>query len=258
MGLFGGGFREPRMVKISKGEFMMGSPEDEPGRRSNEGPQHLVKIKYRFEVGKYPVTFAEWDAAAKKGACDGDSEPQPEPPLTDPNGSEFTFAAPGDLAAGSGNGFPNGTVYLPGMRFPLEKAPAFPNSQVYGVGGLRQPPGSSGGQCASANYSYPWRDNYCERRSWSMPLCPEGAGHQGQDIRPASCQKSVHWAVAAEEGQITAIGSYSVSLMGVSGTIHRYLHMDMSQLAFVSLLVKDRLNTTAQRSFSQLPLPCTS
>jgi hypothetical protein len=39
------------------------------------------------------------------------------------------------------------------------------------------------------NYSYPWRDNYCEARLGpdSAPLCPTKVGHAGQDIRPASC-----------------------------------------------------------------------
>jgi murein DD-endopeptidase MepM/ murein hydrolase activator NlpD len=37
--------------------------------------------------------------------------------------------------------------------------------------------------------------------------------------------------VAAEEGQITSIGRYTVSLLGTSGTLYRYLHMNMQQLA---------------------------
>lgn len=28
-------------------------------------------IDYHFEVGKYPVTFREWDSAVRRGACDG-------------------------------------------------------------------------------------------------------------------------------------------------------------------------------------------
>jgi formylglycine-generating enzyme required for sulfatase activity len=47
----------------------MGSPEREPGRSSTEGPQHEVRINYAFELGKYPVTFAEWDAALAAGAA---------------------------------------------------------------------------------------------------------------------------------------------------------------------------------------------
>lgn len=140
---------------------------------------------------------------------------------------EFTYAPPGQLESGSA-GRQDETVYVPGMRFPIEVAPAYPNSQVYGHGGYLGP---GGGQCDPENYSYPWYDNYCEPRDWDMPLCPSGTGHQGQDIRPSTCTDAVHWAVAAESGTISGIGSFSVSLMSDSGTRHRYLHMKMNRLA---------------------------
>ncbi|MGD8613534.1 MAG: FG-GAP-like repeat-containing protein [Desulfobacterales bacterium] len=139
----------------------------------------------------------------------------------------FSYLPPGDLAPGSGTGRVDYKVYLPGMRFPVEKAPAYANSQVWGVGGMNGPGGS---QCDADNYSYPWRDNYCEKRSWTMPMCPSGTGHQGQDIRPATCADSVYWTVAAEGGTITSIGSYTVYLQGDSGVRHRYLHLNHSTL----------------------------
>lgn len=140
---------------------------------------------------------------------------------------EFTYEPPGALVSGSGEGLADDTVYVPDMRFPIEEAPAYPNSQVWGVGGLNGP---SGGQCDERNYSYPWYDNYCESRSWDMPLCPSGMGHQGQDIRAATCTDDVHWAVAAEDGTITSIGGYSVYLMSDGGTQHRYLHMSLGSI----------------------------
>jgi formylglycine-generating enzyme required for sulfatase activity len=39
----------------------MGSPEGEEGRYNNEGPRHRVVIGRRFAIGRYPVTFAEYD-----------------------------------------------------------------------------------------------------------------------------------------------------------------------------------------------------
>lgn len=142
--------------------------------------------------------------------------------------ADFDYAPPGSLEPGSGTGRQDSRLYLSDMRFPIEKTPAFANSQVYRPGGLY---GTGGGQCDRSNYSYPWRDNYCESRSHSMPLCPAGRGHQGQDIRPATCRKDVHWTVAAETGTITNIGSYSVWLVGDSGVRHRYLHLNMNRLA---------------------------
>ena len=55
---------EPEMVRIPAGKFMMGSPTSEKDRYSGEGPQREVIIA-AFEMGKYEVTFDEYDAFAK-------------------------------------------------------------------------------------------------------------------------------------------------------------------------------------------------
>jgi len=136
--------------------------------------------------------------------------------------ADFTYRPPGELVSGSGKGRVDTKVYALGMRFPIEVAPAYANSQVWGAGGSMGP---GGGQCSTSNYTYPWHDNYCESRSWDMPLCPSGTGHQGQDIRPSTCAKDVHSAVAAAAGTITSIGSYSVYLTDAAGTRYDYLHM---------------------------------
>lgn len=47
----------------------MGSPEKEEGRSVVEGPQHEVAISKPFAVGKFTVTFAEWDACVQGGGC---------------------------------------------------------------------------------------------------------------------------------------------------------------------------------------------
>lgn len=159
------------------------------------------------------------------------SPPPPPPPGTlDPNGKTFTFLDAGNVASPAGGGTSDPTIYLPGMRFPVENAPAYANSQVYAKGGSG---GGGGSQCDASNYSYPWRDTFCETRSWAVVLCPSSTGHQGQDIRPPTCDGGVHWAVAAEDGQITAIGSYSVTLVSKAEPqrIYRYLHLKMSTLA---------------------------
>ncbi len=140
---------------------------------------------------------------------------------------DFSFHPPGDLIAGSGDGRADDVVYAPTMLFPTQQFPAFANSQVYMNGGYLGP---GGGQCDAVNYSYPWRDNYCETRSWEMPLCPSGTGHQGQDIRGATCEKDVHPVVAAENGTITNVGSYSVYLTAADGTRFDYLHMSNVQV----------------------------
>jgi formylglycine-generating enzyme required for sulfatase activity len=59
----------PEMVVVPAGSFMMGSPESEAERRIDEGPQRKATIERPFAVGKYEVTFAEWDACVAAGAC---------------------------------------------------------------------------------------------------------------------------------------------------------------------------------------------
>jgi formylglycine-generating enzyme required for sulfatase activity len=51
------------MVYINPGKFTMGSPSSEPGRYSQEGPQHEVTITKGFYLGKYEVTQGQWQAA---------------------------------------------------------------------------------------------------------------------------------------------------------------------------------------------------
>jgi hypothetical protein len=59
----------PEMVVIPAGSFTMGSPASEPKRYDDEGPRHRVTIPRAFAVGKYEVTFAEWDACVRAEGC---------------------------------------------------------------------------------------------------------------------------------------------------------------------------------------------
>ncbi len=61
----------PEMVIIPAGTFTMGSPHSEKGRHTDEGPQRRVTITRPFAVSKYEITFDEWDACVKAGACNG-------------------------------------------------------------------------------------------------------------------------------------------------------------------------------------------
>ena len=47
------------MLPIPAGEFMMGTPESERGRKKDEGPQHRVRVE-AFWMGKYEVTWDEY------------------------------------------------------------------------------------------------------------------------------------------------------------------------------------------------------
>jgi formylglycine-generating enzyme required for sulfatase activity len=60
----------PAMVVAPAGEFVMGSPDDEPHRNAGE-VQVRVAVPHRFAVGKFAVTFDEWDACVANGGCNG-------------------------------------------------------------------------------------------------------------------------------------------------------------------------------------------
>lgn len=61
----------PEMVVIPAGSFTMGSPGDEAERFSDEGPQRRVSFAKSFAMGRYEVTFDQWDACVAAGGCDG-------------------------------------------------------------------------------------------------------------------------------------------------------------------------------------------
>ena len=68
---------EQRMRWIPSGTFMMGSPEDEPGRSESEGRQHLVTISRGFWLADTPVTQALWTAVMSENPSrfKGDDRP---------------------------------------------------------------------------------------------------------------------------------------------------------------------------------------
>lgn len=67
--LAGFGFRDrlqddspgPWMQLILPGEFTMGSGDDDPLAKPDEKPQHPVTISRAFALGRFPVTFEEYD-----------------------------------------------------------------------------------------------------------------------------------------------------------------------------------------------------
>jgi formylglycine-generating enzyme required for sulfatase activity len=61
----------PEMVAMPAESFKMGSPNSEKDRHKDEGPQHRVTFDRAFAVGKFAVTFDEWDACVADGGCNG-------------------------------------------------------------------------------------------------------------------------------------------------------------------------------------------
>jgi len=57
----------PEMVVIPAGEFAMGADRSELGSAADERPPHRVRIAKSFAVGRFAVTFAQWDAYVAEG-----------------------------------------------------------------------------------------------------------------------------------------------------------------------------------------------
>jgi formylglycine-generating enzyme required for sulfatase activity len=59
----------PAMVVVPSGSFLMGSDREEAGHYDNESPMRTVTFARNFAVGKFAISFAEWDACAADGGC---------------------------------------------------------------------------------------------------------------------------------------------------------------------------------------------
>lgn len=184
-----------------------------------------------------PTEEASNDATPETPPVDaGDASAEPAPVTP-----SFYYFRPGNLAPSSGTGSTEMAVLVPDLAFPIKDAPAVAQTQVYRYGG-----GVKGGdQCDTRNFAAPWRDNYCETRSTTnaTPWCAKTGVHLGQDIRvgtPDGCKaerstkaadRMRYEVVAVEDGFISNVGSYSVTLRADSGgRIYRYLHLNMAKL----------------------------
>jgi formylglycine-generating enzyme required for sulfatase activity len=63
----------PTMVVVPGGRYLMGAPAGQHASES-ERPQHEVTIR-RFAVGKFEITFDQWEACASRGGCTSNRAP---------------------------------------------------------------------------------------------------------------------------------------------------------------------------------------
>ncbi len=158
---------------------------------------------------------------------------------------DFTYRPSGDIIANSGlrkqGGHADPVAYSQ-IRFPLEKPVAFVHSQEFRS--RRRSSDRPPDELAGGNTFYPWRDNFCEARSFNVGQCPSGFGHQGEDIRPAPCPANIEGGdrcdpkqqavVAVRDGVvIRAPKQQAVTLQINTRTEHlrfRYMHMNPAAL----------------------------
>jgi formylglycine-generating enzyme required for sulfatase activity len=88
----------PDMMALPGGAFMMGAPDDEPGRYPEEGPAHPVTIR-GFAIGRFDVTVGQWTAfvsATHRPVAKGCSWTARSGPKNDPDGSWQNLGFPQD------------------------------------------------------------------------------------------------------------------------------------------------------------------
>ena len=64
----------PQLVVVPVGEFLMGSPDNEPGRNAAEGPQHPVRITRPFALARNEVSVAEFRRFVRESGYRSDAE----------------------------------------------------------------------------------------------------------------------------------------------------------------------------------------
>jgi hypothetical protein len=152
----------------------------------------------------------------------------------------FGYYVPGQIQSGSGfrgqGGRQDYTVYSQ-IRFPLAEAPAFAGTERYWRGPRTRISDPTEMQSSDAAKT-PWRDNFCERRGFSVSQCPAGIGHQGQDVRPLICHPATNSdrcdppgdVVAARGGVILRSPRQEAAYLFVNAANEhirfRYLHMN--------------------------------
>ncbi len=165
----------------------------------------------------------------------------------------FGYYGPGQLLSGTGfrsqPGRVDYTVYSQ-IRFPLADAPAFATSELY----RRRNRSQAAESDDTLGPALPWRDNFCERRSFPVGQCPAGIGHQGQDIRPGPCkplpgmERCTHRGniVAVRDGVILRSARQEAAYLFVnSANEHirfRYLHMSPRRMDADNLLSGRRVH----------------
>jgi formylglycine-generating enzyme required for sulfatase activity len=65
-----------RLIQIPAGDFLMGSPANEPERFAHQGPQHTVRLG-GFLLGQMPVTQAQWAVVARWPSVEQDLKLNP-------------------------------------------------------------------------------------------------------------------------------------------------------------------------------------
>lgn len=106
--------KELELVWIEPGTFWMGSPDNERGRRNNEGPQTPVTLTYGYWLAKHETTWAQYNRVLARRSANRAAPNQPVSEISWSQATNFCHVlTTQERAAGR---LPDGFVY----RLPTE------------------------------------------------------------------------------------------------------------------------------------------
>ena len=188
----------PELVVIPAGEFRMGSPGSEEGRRDTEGPQLRVRVE-RFALGRYEVTRGEYAAFVAATGRDGDR-------CRALNGTSWEWS---DGASWRSPGFPQ-TDEDPAVCVSWDDARAYVRWLSGETGRRYRLPSES-------EWEYAARAGTTTSRYWGAGPSGQCGNANGADAAGKQRFRGWTWAVSCNDGRVftAPVGTFAANPFGL-------------------------------------------
>ena len=188
----------PELVVIPAGEFRMGSPGSEEGRRDTEGPQRRVRVE-RFALGRYEVTRGEYAAFVAATGRDGDR-------CRALNGTSWEWS---DGASWRSPGFPQ-TDEDPAVCVSWDDARAYVRWLSGETGRRYRLPSES-------EWEYAARASTSTSRYWGAGPSGQCGNANGADAAGKQRFRGWTWAVSCNDGRVftAPVGTFAANPFGL-------------------------------------------
>ena len=188
----------PELVVIPAGEFRMGSPGSEEGRRDTEGPQRRVRVE-RFALGRYEVTRGEYAAFVAATGRDGDR-------CRALNGTSLEWS---DGASWRSPGFPQ-TDEDPAVCVSWDDARAYVRWLSGETGRRYRLPSES-------EWEYAARAGTTTSRYWGAGPSGQCGNANGADAAGKQRFRGWTWAVSCNDGRVftAPVGTFAANPFGL-------------------------------------------
>jgi len=207
---------EPQMVVIAAGTMKMGSPGDEAGRESNEGPTRMVRVR-SFKLAKYEVTVGEFRRFVDATGYRTDAEQNTPVPGQDGAVGCFAYKGATDLGWKAGTswkdaGFPQSDDH-PAVCVSWRDAQAF-------IEWLNRQTGKRYRLPSEAEQEYANRAGSLGTYAWGTDA-NQACAYANVSDSSAKSRMSGWTAVSCDDGALftTAVGRYKANAFGLHDTI---------------------------------------